>query len=490
MELNNINRSYKMAINDDSYINYVDNKLLFEGKANRVFYDSIMKRIKLAYKGRINGDNLYTEYKYDGSKYTPIGTSMSSDDFKGALKDLISNNDMHKTSSEIFSKLALNEGLLWTCAEGTEDACEELVEDYDVEAMSKSMIKNLDYAGALLVKYIEAGEEQYVDYVSVCNYFPIFSRYSLCKVVGYVEYQCVDTDNDIFLFTVHEEFRKELFFGRFNKTECEIEIVEANEKLLNAVGFEVEDLGEFAIEGWEVKEVLIDRDRGRAYGDSNYSEASKTNIRDWIVIDTAEGQSIDTFLRPKIIADEGFFERTRDDEGRMVLDLTQDVIRWSQGGTEKPFFETVKNEYNFEGGKSVKEQKELAIYRSLNYNETATGTGEKGYNSISGKMIDLIVPIQRATELFNAVKKGLEFACNKILEKRGIQAELTFKMGSPLTLTQKEKIENTGLEVENKLKSNVEAIADYRGISMEEAEEKYKTIEEESKVPIFTETDM
>jgi hypothetical protein len=126
----------------------------------------------------------------------------------------------------------------------------------------------------------------------------------------------------------------------------------------------------------------------------------------------------------------------------------------------------------------------------LNYNETATGTGEKGYNSISGKMIDLIVPIQRATELFNAVKKGLEFACNKILEKRGIQAELTFKMGSPLTLTQKEKIENTGLEVENKLKSNVEAIADYRGISMEEAEEKYKTIEEESKVPIFTETDM
>jgi hypothetical protein len=61
MELNDINRSYKIAANDDSYINYVDNKLLFEGKANRVFYDSIMKRIKLAYKGRINGDNLYTE---------------------------------------------------------------------------------------------------------------------------------------------------------------------------------------------------------------------------------------------------------------------------------------------------------------------------------------------------------------------------------------------------------------------------------------------
>jgi hypothetical protein len=252
----------------------------------------------------------------------------------------------------------------------------------------------------------------------------------------------------------------------------------------------VEDMQDEVLEDWEVFEIKVKRSRGRAYGDSNYSYASKTNLRDWIVIDTAEGQSIDTYLKPTILASKDLAERSRDDNAEMKLDMTQDVIFADTFNGDKPFFEVVKNEYNFEGSKSIKEQKELSIYRALNFNETATGTSEKGYNSISGKMIDMTVPIQRATELYNAVAGAMSYICNLALKKQGVEANLSFVMGSPMTLTQKEKIENAGLEVEYELKSKTEAIADYRNLTIDEAKEKYEEIKKDNEVAVFTETDM
>ena len=485
ININDINRSFKLSRCDDSYINYCENKLLKEGKANLVFLDVVMKRIKLAYKGRVTNDDGFVYGWYDKDPSNKL--VWDKNQFRGIVRDLISNNGMHCESTEIFGKLAMNEGLKYSYDEEYSEIVEKFKEDNDLENLFLSMIEDLDWCGSLLVKYIEQDKDYYLDYVTISNYFPIFSRYSFCKVIAYVEY--LEIKDDVYLFTVHTEKYKRRFVGKIS-IQDEIEEVQATDELLAEIGLTIDDLNDENIDSWQVAEIKVKRSRGRAYGDSNYSYPSKSNLRDYIVIDTAEGQSIDTYLKPTILASEDFAERTRDDKAEKQLDMTQDVIFWGGRADEKPFFEVVKNEYNFEGSKSIKEQKELAIYRALNFNETATGTGEKGYNSISGKMIDMTVPIQRATELYNAVAKGMKYICNLALEKQGINANLSFVMGSPMTLTQKEKIENAGLEIDYELKSKTESIADYRNLSMEEAKEKYEEIKKENEVAIFTETDI
>lgn len=473
--------SYKRAICDDSYIEFNNNKLLFEDKANILFLDTVIKRLQLAYKGRFTGD-INGDYKfiYGYDRGTESFATYSKNQFVGYIKDLIANNDMHQVSTNKFCDLALNEGLIPSYNEEFEEDYKLFAEGNKLDELVASLIKLVDWSGSALLKKVKYEDEYSIDYVSIMNYFPVFSYYNNSKIIGYVEYQCLNEkdDKDIYLFTEYSENNVNMFVGRFEDDGI-VEITD-NASLLANVGMTPDDLRvDETVEGWEVFEVFTDRNFMRSYGNSNYNYTSKTCAREMVVMKTAEGQALDTFIKPTILADEGFFQRSKTDSDGMVLDMSKGAIAWLQGTTEKPFFEVLENKYDFGGAKSIKEQYELELYRSLSFNETVTGTSEKGYNTTSGKQIDMAVAINRANSLYNAVTSKLAMLVNSIFEEQGMDLQLSFRMGSPLSLTDKEKIENTQLLIDSGLKSNVEAIADFYNIEMDKAQEMYEVIKDE-----------
>lgn len=482
--------SFKRSQYDDSFIEYQNNKLLFEDKANILFLDTVIKRLQLAYKGRFTGD-INGDYKfiYGYDRGTKSFATYSKNQFVGYIKDLIANNDMHRVSTNKFCDLALNEGLIPSYNEEIEEDYKLFAEENKLDELVASLIKLVDWSGSALLKKVKYEDEYSIDYVSIMNYFPVFSYYNNSKIIGYVEYQCLNDEKDkIYLFTEYTENSVNMFVGRFQDDGI-VEITD-NAALLQKVGMTPDDLRQDeTVEGWEVFEVFTDRNFMRSYGSSNYNYTSKTCAREMVVMKTAEGQALDTFLKPTILADEGFFQRRKDDSDSAELRMQDDAIAWLGGTTEKPFFEVVKNEYNFDGAKSIKEQYELELYRSLSFNETVTGTSEKGYNTTSGKQIDMAVAINRANSLFNAVTSKLAMLINSIFKEQGMDLQLSYRMGSPLSLTDKEKIENTQLLIDSGLKSNVEAIADFYGIDMDKAQEMYEVIKEEKTalLPAFVE---
>ena len=99
--------SFKRSQCDDSFIEYQNNKLLFEDKANMLFLDTVIKRLQLAYKGRFTG-NLDGDYSftYGYNRSTKSFLKYDKAQFVGYIKDLIANNDMHQVSTNKFCDLA------------------------------------------------------------------------------------------------------------------------------------------------------------------------------------------------------------------------------------------------------------------------------------------------------------------------------------------------------------------------------------------------
>lgn len=483
-----IEESYCRAIQDDSYKDFKDNMKLFEGKASIVFLDSVMKRIKLAYKGLCTGDYFINGYDPVTKRYT----GYTNDEFRGVIKDLVINCDMHKVSTDIFTNLALNEGVKWTCNDEYQEMFENYFEENKIENKIRAAIKSVDWSGSVLARRISRENDlDSINFVNLHNYFPVFRNDIPDEVIGCVVYQkitfCSEMNKDIYLFTEYTDNTKKMYLGHitFLSEGCCISAIENPTRYLEKSGISIESLIETTTENRHFEELYTDREDYRAFGSSNYSLGSKNSVREIIVTKTITGQTLDTVLRPTLVVDEGFAERDLEND-TMKINFKNDVWIWTEGNTEKPLFEQVKIDFPFEGSNSVIKREELSVYRSLGYNETSTGTSDKGYNSISGKMVDMVAPIQRANNLYKAVTKGLAKLINDIFMESGIDLGLSFQMGSPMTLTQKEKIENASMEIDGQLTSNKEAIANYHDLELTDAEQKYNDILEERRANMPT----
>lgn len=491
-----IQESYCRAMCDEDYNNFFSNEMLYEGKSNLLFQDNIKNRIKVAYYGRMCGDNLITGYSYNEGKINHIQTNYNKY-FAENINDLICSNDLHRVSTNIFTDLAFNE-FNWNIStedNQSQEAAEEFLERHEIEQLLKDSAKLIDYSGSLLAKIIEEDDMYSIDYVTNQNYFPVFSTYNTRKVKGYIEYSLVEKECELidkeklYFVTVHEEFSTSRYFAKRHDEKGFI-MLSDQESLITKYGYEDVEM-ESTHDTWLVQEVYKEKARGKVFGSSNYSYASKSALIDWTAIATVETQNIDSIMKVKYVVSNEFVEMTNEDNPKPYINQAQDYFVALQGG-EKPLFEQIKNEFDYQGNKSAKEQKEEIIYKSLGVNETATGTTEKGYNSISGKMIDMTTPISKAKSLFKAIKK-YEKLINTLLRLEGNNFEINFTMGSPLTLTDKEKIENYALMVDNAFISNTEAIAELRNKTIEEAKKVYDIAVEEQQgriIPVFQEEEI
>lgn len=486
--------SYKLAINDDSYKDFCDNELLSQGKASVVFKDTVLSRLKLAYQGRKRGNNYLSGCDINTGKFTYISDS----EIEGFVKDLIANNDMHAISTRIFSNLALNETPGLSCREGAEECAEQMIEDMEVYEKFDRYIKLLDWSGSYLLKVIQQDGDWSTEAITVQNYFPVFSEYNKENVIGYIEYanayemetEEYKTNKDLYRVTEHTRYETNVYFARMSATSSKNPFSKVDsEELYQKFGIETAN---FKHSDWLVRECNISRQVNHAFGDSNYNFASKSYIRDFVVTATAEQQGLDRVLRPKYIISEDFVHFDKDNPTEPKVNFYNDFFI-ALTGSEKPFYDQIKQEFNTQGTKDVKEFLEGMAYRSLMFNDTATGTSEKGYNSISGKEIDMVTPVQRATKLFYAVERSISYLMNRIAQEQGLELEISFAMGNPLSTTEAEKIANLRDAKDSGLITHTKAISEYNNVDMKRAEEMKKEIIEEQGVAMgltFTDDDM
>jgi hypothetical protein len=116
----------------------------------------------------------------------------------------------------------------------------------------------------------------------------------------------------------------------------------------------------------------------------------------------------------------------------------------------------------------------------LGINETSTGTTEKGFTAVASKLIDMMRVISKSSKIKSRVAIGLEDIFEFIYRNEvGGECGLKLPRTSIMTLTEIEKIDKYIKMLDSGLISQDDAIAELRGIDIEEAKEKSAAITEE-----------
>ena len=322
METIEIQESFKNAMCDQDYLNFFTNKLLFEGKSNIVFQDEMLRRIKVAYYGRMcnDGKSFYNSYQIDGNKVR-YGTSNLNDFFKNNISFLICSNDIHSVATNVLTDLAFNDGLKWSIGDDSEESQEEVekfIEDNELQELMIDSFRLVHYSGGLLAKIIISGTEKNkeysIDYITNQNYFPVKSAINARNTIGYVEYQKVskDKEDEIYLITEHTKNKTEKYFATLDKKQGEIQRLDSQVEWMNKFGLEKQDLL-IQHDDWLVREIYENKGYNKCYGNSFYSYSSKQNLADWTAIATVETQNIDSIMSVKYVISDEFVEMSDGD---------------------------------------------------------------------------------------------------------------------------------------------------------------------------------
>jgi hypothetical protein len=295
--------------------------------------------------------------------------------------------------------------------------------------------------------------------------------------------KCKDKKEVMFI-TVYEKDKHTMKFVR--KVEEGLETYIPSLEELEEHGFDedfynilVANQGEIVEEykGWAVSEIYADKGYNKVYGRSSYTPGSKSCARDIVVATTVFHQGLDMFLNPRIIMDEGFVTVSNDDKATPSIEWRDNHLVWRNNGSEKPFFEQVKTELKRDEIDKTIASNQKQSFIELGINETSTGTTEKGFAAVTSKLIDMMRVISKSSKIKSRVAIGLEDIFEFIYRNEvGGECGLKLPRASIMTLTEIEKIDKYIKMLDGGLISQDDAIAELRGIDVDEAKEKSEVI--------------
>ena len=489
--------AWESAENDIDYVNFDRNKQLALDMSSKAFYDVIARRVKLSYQncmnthGDVNDWTIATSFRYNNVGNEILGVYSSYQPLSQIISDLISGDSTHSATVNAITGLCMNGGMNWEVDEGKERWIEEYNKYNSLKATKKAMLDMTIYAGSCLLKCVQEEEGTSLEIISNRSFFPVYSFVNHNKAIAYVEYLILDIKDekgnlkykDTYYVAIHE--KNKITHGFVKKNTDTLEFVEANQEMIDFIGFEGVQLDENnqiieIVDGWKVYECSLNKPDNKIFGSSHFGEASVTYARDNTVFKTIFGQNMDKVLKPLMILDEGFLTKKNDDSGGYELNTNNGVlVNFGRAGI-KPLAEQVDIDLKGTDVNEAIERNKKDMYISLGINETALGMSQKGQYSTEAKRSDMSVTISYAIDYEEAVNRCLCKAVNWIYKQEtGQDLNMTIQRADMLTLSEKEKLEVLVMKKDNQLDTHTNLIAIANDISLAEAEEKLRIIQEE-----------
>lgn len=502
VEKGRILRAMNNALCDIDYTNFDRNQKLFMGLSQKVHYNALKRRVKISYQNYCSTNSDNTDMIATSVPYMGVASKDFNYNYRpldNILKDLVTADDTHKATVNVLTGLCMNEGLQWDVAEdeSKEEWLTELDDRIDLEELKNSILDMTIYGGSCLVKVAQIGEEYYIDLISNQSYFPVYSDYVTKKVIAYVEYMGIDIVNedgtlqypDTYYVRIHEE--NSIRHGIMNKDSTNLSFESMNQELIDYLGME----GNGVVEAdntikedkddWTVFECVVKKPFKKVFGMSHFSEGSVSQSRDIVVATTIVGQNLDRVLKPLTVMDSSFLENTTTEvNGKQVttkkLNAQDGILIANARQGDKPLFEQIKIDLKSDDVEKSIKQKTQQLYMSLGINETALGMSQKGQYSTVAKRTDMTITLGYARKYEKAANRALTKAINYIYKQiTGQELNMTIRSSDMLTMSENEKLELIIKRKDNQLDTHANLIATANNISLEEATQKLKDIQDE-----------
>lgn len=453
--MENIFKEYQKHIKSDEFLNYERNKKLFKGQSIDVFYNDVLKRVKLEYMGVISAGNKYVEYTRSGNTLTRS--------YK-PFKDLVVGNNILGAVTKLYAELASNTEPVIEIKEEQKDIFSEI----DLQEKVAEAVAIQSYGGKFLLKGFIANDKFYINIVELHQYFSITSLLNNDTNDGYVVFQ-IDEKKKEMLAEIYTEGKTE--YRKYSIGKNEMKEIDYGADL-SQYGAKKDGLG-WVIEykGWQVIEVH------NLFKRSDYIEDLVILNRELVVGDTLTSQAFDKVANPLLQVPEGSLEYN--EEGQLTVKIEDRVIIVDP---EDKDLKQVELNTKTEEWKAHRENIMEQIYQNTGTNEQAFGLNKNGNAAASGeaKRRDMERTISTVASKRDKVLIGLEKIVKWGYSQLNNNAELDIKISGKdiLSLGAGEKIIIAVQAVTTGLMS-IESAIKYINISDVDTDEEIKRIRQD-----------
>lgn len=447
-------RAYQKHIKTDEYLNYERNKKLFKGQSIDVFYNDVLKRVKLEYMGVINTGNRYAEFTREGNilrrTYRPF-------------KDLVVGNNILGAVTKLYAELASNSEPVVELADGQKNIFEEI----DLQEKVAEAVAIQSYGGKFLFKGFIANDKFYINIVELHQYFSIPNSLNNDTDIGYVVFQIDDKKKEM-LAEIYKENKTE--YRKFSLGKNELKEV-PYELDLSEYGAKQDGLG-WIIEykGWQVIEVQ------NLFKRSDYIEDLVILNRELVVGDTLTSQAFDKVANPLLQVPEGALEYNDDGDLEIKLEDRVVIVDPEDKDLKQVELKTKTDEW-----KAHRENILEQIYQNTGTNEQAFGLNKNG-SAASGeaKRRDMERTISTVIAKRDKILVGLEKITRWGYAQLNNNADLEIRISGRdiLSLGVGEKILIAVQAVSNGMMS-IESAIKYINISDVNTDEEVKRIQQD-----------
>ncbi|MGL5963006.1 MAG: hypothetical protein ACRCZ2_01200 [Fusobacteriaceae bacterium] len=418
-------RSYNRVIQSDDFRNFDRNLKIAKGKSTKVFYNDIVKRIKLEFLGKIDDNGLISTYSYDSTSKT-FSTSQA------RFENLIVGNNILQDVVKLYAEMASDKKPVVECND------ESFVETIDFADITGEAVFTNSYSGSMLIKGVVNQQLGTFStyHIKRNEFYEVFDEFNPSLIKAYVVFEMVE--DSIMKCEIYTDGRTE--YKKF-KVEKESWTAIPYDEDLGQYGLSVTEdgLGFYnEYEGWQVAEVS---------GYSVYNDDLISNVREIVIQDTTTSQAFNKCLNPIIQVPESVIEYDNYGNGKVKIDDRTVTVEKDDRDIKQIQIQTNTADWNLQ-----RENLLQNIYTSTGTNENVLGVNKNGMSLGSGVSIErsmqrvLSVVNYRRNKVYKAIQNVLKW-CYK--ELNGSNLEIKIIGEDILSKNSKELLVEKGLELDN-----------------------------------------
>lgn len=408
----------------DDYKNFDRNLDIAKGKSTKVFYQDILKRVKLEHMGAVNDKGLINSYSWNSSeKKFSVGTAK--------FENLIVGNNILQDVVKIYAEMASDKKPV------IETNQEDFINEFQLDTLTGEYVFTNSYGGATLIKGVANQEDKTFSFYDVKrkDFFEIFDNINPKLIVGYVVFEIIRDQDKLIKCEIYTEGKTEYrMFAMGDKWEEQQYPIDLSEFGLKSDGLGY--INEY--DGWQVAYIP---------GYSAYNDDLISNVREIVTQDTTTSQAFNKCLNPLLQVPPTMLED--DGKGGRRINVEDRVVIVEPGDVEMKQIqlETNMSEWNIQRENILQN-----IYVSTGTNENVLGINKNGSSNGSGVSIErssqriLSVVNYKRNKVYKALEQVLKWGYKEI---NGADLDLTITGDDILNKSSKEVIEERGLELDN-----------------------------------------
>lgn len=418
-------KGYNRLLQSDDYKNFDRNLNIAKGKSTKVFYNDILKRVKLEYMGLVDDRGQMLSYSWNSTERKfSVGSAK--------FENLIVGNNILQDVVKIYAEMASDKKPI------IETNQEEFVDDFPLDTLTGEYVFTNSYGGATLLKGVANQEDGTFSFYDVKrkDFFEIYDDFNPKLIKGYAVFEVDKTDDKVLKAEIYTEGKTEYRkYSTQDETWLELEYGED----MSEYGLTQDGKGYInEYDGWQVAYIP---------GYSAYNDDLISNVREIVTQDTTTSQAFNKCLNPLIQVPESMVEYDENNVGKIHIEDRVVTVRQGDVEMKQIQLQTNMTEWNIQRENILQN-----IYVSTGTNENILGINKNGTSNSSGTSIErsmqriLSVVNYKRNKVYKAIERVLKWGYKEI---HGSELQLVISGDDILNKSAKEVLEEKGIELDN-----------------------------------------